>query len=262
MKSLFRLSFLSILLLIFYACNNDEDTPSFNSDQTAQLSLRLVDAPGDYEHVYVDVRDVIIKYNGDEEVSLDITPEVYDLLELTAGVSALLYDNEVPSGSISQIRLVLGDDNSIVVEGETIPLATPSAQQSGLKVQVNQTLEPGILYDYILDFDVDESIVAQGNGGYLLKPVIRASTTAESGAIAGSIFPADIQTMITATEGETSISSYANATGEFLLSGVPEGSYTVTIESDNDLDYQPIIIENVNVVQGDITDMGEIELEP
>src|SRR5690554_2091884 len=130
--------------------------------------------------VFIDVEEVVIKYNGNQEDRvLGIEGGVYDLLELTAGVNVLLYNDEVPAGDISQIRLILGEENSIVVDGEVLPLDTPSAQQSGLKIQVHQTLEAGVLYEFILDFDVDKSIVAQGNGGYSLKPVIRATTTAD-----------------------------------------------------------------------------------
>src|SRR5690606_20787193 len=222
-------------------------------DGKARLSARLTDAPGDYENVFVDVQEVVIKYNnGQEDLNLGINAGIYDLLELTAGVNVLLFNDEVPAGSISQIRLVLGEQNTIVVDGETLPLATPSAQQSGLKVQVNETLEPGILYEFMLDFDVDKSIVSQGNGDYSLKPVIRATTVAESGAISGTIVPPGIVTMITAVNGTTEISTYANPLGEFLLSGVPDGTYTVTVQADVNLGIPPVVIENVVVVQGEI----------
>jgi hypothetical protein len=54
----------------------------------------------------------------------------------------------------------------------------PSAEQSGLKLQVNQTLQEGIMYHVLLDFDANKSIVKLGNGGYKLKPVIRTVETA------------------------------------------------------------------------------------
>ncbi len=149
-----------------------------------------------------------------------------------------------------------------MVDGQTLPLATPSAQQSGLKIQINENLEPGILYEFMLDFDVDKSIVAQGNGGYSLKPVIRATTVAESGAISGTVIPMGVLTMVTAVNGLTEISTYTNLQGEFLLSGVPNGVYTVTFQADLGLGLPPVVVNNVTVVQGEITTMGEIDLEP
>lgn len=261
MKSLLKISLIALLIVGFTACSSDDDAT--NNDGNAKLSLRLTDAPGDYDAVFVDVEEVVIKYNGgQDDVVLGINAGVYNLLELTAGVNVLLFNDEVPAGNISQIRLVLGEDNTIVVDGQVLPLDTPSAQQSGLKIQVNENLQPGILYEFMLDFDVDKSIVAQGNGGYSLKPVIRATTAAESGAISGTIIPVGGLVMVTATNGPIEISSYTNLAGEFLLSGVPDGTYTVTFQADLGLGIPPLVVENVTVFQGEVTAMGEIDLQP
>jgi hypothetical protein len=260
MKNIWKLSLLLILFIGFISCSSDDN--SNINEGTARMSVKLTDAPGDYDAVYIDVRDVVIKYNGsDDEVSIgQINAGVYDLLELTGGVSVLLVDDEIPAGSISQIRLILGDENSIVVNGETLPLSTPSAQQSGLKIQVNRTLEAGIFYEFILDFDVEKSIVSQGNGGYSLKPVIRASTEAETGAITGIALPAGLQTLIIAENGLVEISTYTNSAGTFVLSGVPEGTYSLTIETELITGFPPVFIQDVVVVNGEVTNIGTIDL--
>ena len=263
MRNLVKVTFLILLIFGFVACSNDDNGSS--AQGTSRMSVKLVDAPGDYDAVFIDVRDVVIKYNGgNDEVSIgNVNAGIYDLLELTGGVSVLLVDDELPSGSISQIRLILGDSNTIVVDGQTFPLNTPSAQQSGLKIQVNETLEAGIFYEFILDFDVDKSIVALGNGGYNLKPVIRANTVAESGSISGNVVPVGIQTLITAYNGTDEISAFADiATGNFVLSGVPSGSYTVTFAADVSTGFPLVVLENIVVVNGSITPMGTIVLNP
>lgn len=244
----------------FTSCSDDNDS---NQEGTARMSVRLVDAPGDYEAVFVDVQDVVVKYNGsDNEVSIgEINAGVYDLLELTGGASVLLVDDELPAGSISQIRLILGDNNSIVVDGETYPMSTPSAQQSGLKLNVNQTLEAGIFYEFILDFDVDESVVVQGNGNYSLKPVIRVSTEAETGAITGAVLPVGIQSLVTAKNGLIEINSFTNSEGVFMLSGVPEGTYELTIEADASLNLPPIVIPDVVVNIGSVTTVETVTFQ-
>lgn len=253
---------MSLFMVLFLTSCSDDDTANQDAE-TARMSVKLTDAPGDYEAVFVDVENVVVKYNGsDDEVFIgDVNAGVYDLLELTGGVSVLLVDDEIPAGSISQIRLILGDDNSIVVNGETFDLQTPSAQQSGLKINVNETLEAGLFYEFILDFDVDKSIVAQGNGGYLLKPVIRASTEAETGAISGLVLPVGIQTMVTASNATNEISTFTNSVGAFVLSGVPEGSYTVTYEADASLGFPPFVVENVQVSVGGVTELETVVFE-
>ncbi|HZH69607.1 MAG TPA: DUF4382 domain-containing protein [Flavobacteriaceae bacterium] len=261
MKTLFKFLIAALVVFSQVACNNDDDSTPQKGE--AKLMVHLTDAPGDYDAVFVDVQDVMIKYSGEEgEVSLgEIEAGVYDLLELTGGVTVLLADHDVPTGRISQIRLVLGDNNSVVVDGQTHDLQTPSAQQSGLKINVNQDVEANIQYEFILDFNVEESIVVQGNGNYLLKPVIRASLLNETGSISGSLFPIGITALVTASNNTDTISAYTNADGEFYLHGVPEGTYTITIEPDISFGFAITSIIDVVVLQGQITTLGEIELD-
>lgn len=261
MKKLMNVSMVVLSLFAFMACSDDDNAG--NGNDTARMSVKLVDDPGDYEAVYVDVQDVVVKYNGEEAESSigEVNAGVYDLLELTGGASVLLADDEVPTGDISQIRLVLGTENSVVVNGETYPLATPSAQQSGLKVQVHEELEAGIFYEFTLDFDVEESIVVQGNGSYSLKPVIRASMEAETGAISGLVVGLpDSQVLVTAVNDETDeeISAYTDANGVFMLNGVPEGTYTLTFEADSALALDPIVVTGVEVEVGSTTEIEDV----
>jgi hypothetical protein len=263
----FKIFILSVLVITLFNCSDNDNNESIQG--TSQISVKLMDRPGEYDNVFVEVVDVRIKVNdsGNDEsgwVSLDaINTGVYDLLELTGGINVLLVDDFViPSGTLNQIRLVLGDDNSVVIDGETFPLNTPSAQQSGLKIQVNETLEPNISYTFLLDFDVDESIVVAGNSGNInLKPVIRASIEANSGALSGSVEPADVQTEITATNGVDTISAYADVDGNFVLVGLSGGTYTVTITPDPVSGFPIQIIEDVEITVGSTTDLGIILLE-
>jgi len=266
MKTLNNLKLIltTFLIVTFIGCDNES---SISEQGTASISVRLQDMPGDFENVFVEIVDVMVKYDSDEGEngwqSLEaINTGIYDLLELTGGVDVLLVDDyEIPSGELKQVRLILGEENSVVIDGETFPLRTPSAQQSGLKIHVNQTLEPNINYTFLLDFDVDESIVMAGNSGnIILKPRLRASVEALSGIIIGSIVPIEVQTEITATNGTDTISSFANADGNFMLVGLPEGSYTITITPDIDSGLAEQVIENVEVTVGNSTDLGEIIL--
>lgn len=225
------------------------------------MTVRLVDAPGNYENVFIDVQGVEAIVD-DEIMMLDTNAGIYDLLTLTGGEFVDLVNEEIPSGDLSQIRLILGDQNLLVLEGgESVNLQTPSAQQSGLKLNVNYDLQPGVAYEFIMDFNVDESIVIQGVSGYLLKPVIRITTSAESGAISGSVEPNDSQTLVTATNDATGeeISAYIDeVTGEFLLYGVPDGTYTVLVESESGLSST---LSDVDVEIGVTTEFGLIALQ-
>ena len=263
-----KLSILSLLLLTFYNCTNDSNN-SNNPEGTAHISVKLVDGPGDYDQVFVNVVDVMIKMNDNSEgdngwVSAGAIGGDYDLLALTGGQNAVLVDDyEVLAGELSQIRLVLGDNNYVVKDGVEYDLKTPSAQQSGLKLKVNQTVEGGYLYAFVLDFDVDKSIVDAGNSdNIILKPVLSASLEAASGIIQGVISPSDFQTEVSVMVDGESISTNATPEngGAFMLYGVPGGTYDMTITPDPSTNYIGQVI-SVDVVNGAITDVGTIELQ-
>ncbi len=264
---------IALLSLFFTACNDNDD-----SSQTSRMMVRLVDAPGDYEKVNVEVLDVLIKATSDTDDSqgwVSIGDEtqvgegkIVDLLKLTGGVNALLADNLVPSGNLGQIRLLLGDENSVKLAGATttIPLNTPSAQQSGLKLQVNKILEAGKTYEFLLDFDVAHSVVKAGNSGiYNLHPVIRVSTKENTGSIIGEIvigtpplIPEFAVAVSIPVEGGTIETAMNVLTGEFELNGVPAGTYTVTLTPEVASGKAIKTIDNVVVVNGEITNVGSV----
>ena len=235
-----------------------------------RLEIRLTDGPGDYEKVLIDVVDVRVKFQGDEWIDLDEDyPGTYDLLELTSGVDTLLAEGDFPTGTLREVRLILGPENYVQIDGELIPLSTPSAQQSGLKIKLeNGTLEPGQSYVVMLDFDAGRSVVRAGNSGkYNLKPVIRGKVqevdvpATDVGAIAGLLDPAGpLYVFAYPAMGDT-ISTYANDEGAFLLVDVPAGTYTVEIVPPETAPYDKKVLFDVLVAVGETTDLGVVELE-
>lgn len=140
----------------------------------SQMTVKMVDAPGDFQQVNVEVLQVQVHHSGQGWINLPTVAGVYDLLTLQNDVSATLVNaGTLPSGDLQQLRLILGDENTVMVDSLYYPLATPSAQQSGLKINLNTNFAPNTQYELVLDFDAEQSIVTQGNGSYSLKPVIR-----------------------------------------------------------------------------------------
>lgn len=256
-----HLSIIFLLLCIFTAvisCSSD-------SDGKATFRVRLTDSPADYDHVYIDIREVRVHTSGSagEEdggwTTLDnINAGIYDLLELTGGIDTVLATAELPAGRISQVRLILGDENSVVIEGISYDLRTPSAQQSGLKLNVQAELTPDITYDLLLDFDAARSIVRTGNGRYILKPVIRATPLSQGGSICGMVSPLDASLVVYAIQGSDSTGTFTDENGKFCLQGLEEGTYTISIVPNDD--YVSALRENVGVTNGQVTDIGSIVL--
>src|SRR6478609_314149 len=127
--SIFSLIAVSLLSLTFVQCDDDDDPAPATG--TSQLTINMSDEPGDYDAVYIEVIDIKIKGSSEEgeEGWISVAnPEVvgegkiWNLLALTGGVSVVLTDTQVQSGPLGQIRLILGDQNTIVVNGITSAL--------------------------------------------------------------------------------------------------------------------------------------------
>jgi hypothetical protein len=179
---------------------------------------------------------------GWEEIVLS-SPKRLDLLELTNGELEELGQTDVPAGTYNQIRLVLAENtganplaNAVhPTNGTEVPLRTPSAQQSGLKLKAKFEVEANGLADLVLDFDACRSIVTAGSGAYNLKPVLSLSKRVETG-IQGYV-------STTMTLNGTTVSAQQNGvvirstvpeadTGKFVLPFLAAGNYDVVITSD------------------------------
>jgi hypothetical protein len=243
-------------------CKKQDDDTSGASGK-AQLTMRLTDGPASYDAVYLDVQQVqiITTANG----TLTLTPfrtGIYDLLKLSNGIDTLLLSADIPAGTISQIRLILGNNNSVVVDGTTHSLNTPSAQESGLKLNIHETLQAGGAYTIWLDFDAGKSIHQTGNGQYKLKPVIRAYTAQTNGRIKGYVLPLAALTTVYAINGTDTFSAIpAPVTGFYQISGLPAGTYKVWYDASL-ATYQDLTVNNVQVTYGSSTDLGITTLTP
>jgi hypothetical protein len=249
---------LAFLALVSVAVSCSDD----NEAKKAKLEIRLTDAPGDFEEVNIDIQGLEFHQSSGEQSSgwqsLPIQTGVYNLLDLRNGLDTLLGTFELRSGRISQIRLILGDDNTLKVGGEMFDLGTPSGQSSGLKLNVQANLAAGVTYKMLLDFDAALSIVTTGNGGFKLKPVIRVITEATSGAIDGTLsIPQAGGAVYAVADEDTVAAAFTDvSTGKFLLRGVPAGTYEVRFAPAEGFSIDAI--NDVVVVNGQVTHLEEV----
>lgn len=253
-------------IAILSSCSNDSDGGN------ARLQVALIDAPAEYDAVNIDVQEVNVKFGVASEAEDDETegeeteagwinygdfePQTFDLLKLVNGEEEILLDQEIPSGTLGEIRLVLGDNNTMVKDGVSYDLTIPSGASSGLKIKINEDLLAGVTYKLVLDFDAAKSIVEAGNSEkYNLKPVIHAAMEAQTGAISGTVTPAVEGIVVYAITGADSISSYTSADGLFLLRALEAGTYDVAAVSETDT----VSTSDVVVVVGQVTNAGELE---
>ena len=224
---------------------NDSPAPAPSPMGTVRASLTDAPACG-YDEVNITV--VKVRVNSSATASetdggwTDIAlaaPVKVNLLKLTNGLVEPLGTAPLAAGTYNQIRLVLDANtadnmaNSVKPTGGTLQnLITPSAVQSGLKLNGSFTVAAGQVADVVLDFDACKSVVTRGNGKYALKPVIKMLPSVLNG-ISGVIAPSQLTSnvMISAQQAGVVVSSTVPdpITGAFLLSRLPVGSYDVVI---------------------------------
>lgn len=247
MQRLFQATMALLVIVTLFSCSKktSDDFPK------ARLTAHLTDAPASYDEINVEILQVGAYIEGDWYDFNIPNPGVYNLLELANGHTLLIIDQEdVPAGNMSQMRLVLGENNTIVVDGETYPLKTPSGQSSGYKIQIHADMAEDEDYVVMLDFDAFKSIVETGNNKYILGPVVNGFLVSEIGQVSGCVQPSENAVMVTATMGDDSYSTPITDEGNFLFF-LPPGLYTIVIDATDD--YDDIIFENVEVIDGEVT---------
>ncbi|MDN5554249.1 DUF4382 domain-containing protein [Prevotella sp.] len=249
-----KLFFLCLLLIGLYSCSNNDN----NSDKEskATVGFYLTDAPSleGYKSVNIDIQSIECSLDGQSWTTLDIKPCTVDLLHFSNGKDSLLSNVEFSAGTkVQQIRLVLGDNNTVVLNnGTTVSLKTPSGQTSGLKLDVQSVAQLTSGYKIIIDFDASRSIVKQGNSGsYLLKPVIRSYITANTSAIDGNLQPSKTAMRIfTVASTNDTISTLSDTiqNNYFKLHGLFSGTY--------DLKAEDLSTKNITVIKSGIQIVG------
>lgn len=170
---IFAALFIAVTVFTISSCQKNDN------GNTSTLQLRLTDGPGDFEEVNVDIRDVKVKFNDDTLandgwIDLNVNAGVYDLLRLQNGIDTVLATgNNIPQNAIlREIRIYLGQNNSVKVNGQVHPLVLNSGDHPKLKIKVSKKLQ-ATFETVVIDFDAGLSIKQEGNGTYRLIPVIK-----------------------------------------------------------------------------------------
>jgi hypothetical protein len=259
-----NLLILSTLTFFFQSCSVGSDE---GTNTSARLVITLVDSPADYREVNVDIEEISLKTDGiainDGWITLnDFMPGVYNILEFTGGQELPLADMEFPAGTITQIKLKLGKNNTLAIGDHMSTLLVANGSVDGFKFMVHETLSEGGTYYYRIDFDVAQSVSKLGTTGQLLlKPVLKLLSESTTGAVSGNIQPADMSVLVNVISSNRIIaSSYApENTSKFFVPGIAPGTYDISFEP-SDCDFQKYI-RNVTVSTGKITDMGNISMD-
>lgn len=177
------------------------------SSSSGTLQVGITDSPdSNFSRVFITIDKVVVVPKGRENLP-DNDPGLPVIATFPAGLGVdilnlhflpqILGTVNIPAGSYSQVRLILAPDkpalhNFVVLAGSTteLPLMTPSAQESGLKIVGSFTVTAGAFNTIVLDFNPDDAIVISGSSGnIILKPTgIRIIQVFNSLTNAGAVF--------------------------------------------------------------------------
>lgn len=175
--------------------------------QFGEVTLQLTDAVGEeVTEAWVTFTDVYLQgENGDQDPPggrvylLEAVSESFELTSLADDIAALVEEEEVPTGTYGQLRVVLSggcietDDGSVYASDDsytrcgtpTGELRMPSMQQSGVKVLLDGLQVTGGQHVLLLDFDVEDSFghAAGQSGAWVMTPVIHTSDITLTGGV-------------------------------------------------------------------------------
>ncbi|HEY0750238.1 MAG TPA: DUF4382 domain-containing protein [Chitinophagaceae bacterium] len=162
MKTKLITLFSALLIVIAFACSKDNTVP---------VRFLLTDNPVAYDSVNVHIVGMQVKVNNETWIDIETKDTTVNLLDLQDGVTMILADDEIPDGTLKEVRFILGPGNYVVVDGTRHDMATPSSEDSGLKVKLDKDLNE-TMNTFVLDFDAALS-VKEEVGNYKLMPVIK-----------------------------------------------------------------------------------------
>ena len=268
----------AVALLGLAGCSKSDDAAN-----TSKLEVRLMDAPGDFQSVVLDVRQIEVHLKEEKDPdgwkTLNFSPQAINVLDYVNGRSALLVSDDFAPGDLKEIRLILGPNSYVVGrDGAQYDLKTPSGQTSGVKLKLEKaTLKQRETFQLLLDFDVAKSIVERGNWKpgndkkerYLLKPVIRVVAQDLRGGLVGTVSPAAARPQILAIRssilGPDTVSTSADASGAYQIGGLAAGTYRVeyfpsTTAPTGQPAYRNIVRTGITVVNDQVTPLGNTSL--
>lgn len=257
-----------IFIVGLYACTKEHSSVS-QPNRPAFAKIYLTDhATPIFDSVFIDIQKLEVKVedssSNDGWVTLTIHPGVYNILRFRNGLDTLFANGTLPNNQIKKIRLTLGTNNSLMKNGQSVPLKIKSEDKQVVANLTNANFDvSGSQVFFWIDFDAGNSIKVDNSGpgnnnGFLLKPHIKIFTQSQTGRIEGRVSPIAADPIVKAIIGSDTATAIPNREGEFKIVGLNPGTYKVLIDAQNG--YLDTTINNVMVRKGEDTHLPAVTL--
>lgn len=258
--SLMTLGLIAATVLVVQSCNKEDVTPT---EQTGTMKVKMTDAPANYASLNVEISKIEAFVQNKGWVTLNNQTQIVSVLSLTNGTESIVANSSVSAGLYSKLRFTFGNTNSVTMNGtsgnQTYNLGFGTNTTHQVEVEINEQVQTNATTEVLLDFNAATSVIAFGQS-YILNPVITEIEDTQTGV------KGDIEGALTATvkiyNENVSANTYIDAAGNFLIRGIPDGSYVVQVqavdETTNEL--KEITVPGVVIISGRITDMETIQI--
>jgi len=243
-----------MICLLSISCQKTGTNSGGTGAGKSSVNIYLTDDPSlVFDHVFLDISKVEIKVEDDSEashesehqgevddndsrgetgggwVSVPIHPGVYDILQFRNGLDTLFASTSFDaSRELKKVRLTLGSNNSIVLNGTSFPL-TLNGNDNFVVIKIDESsvaVNSGGLTNFWIDIDAGRSIRQHGDK-FELKPSVKIFSKEKSGGIEGRVLPAAAAAVVIAINGTDTATAKPEAEGEFKFMGLKPGTYTL-----------------------------------
>jgi hypothetical protein len=264
-------------VLVFFACNKSNSSNSGIPKGSSQVSAYIMDGPGDFFKVLIDIRQISIEvdtamkqtdqdnddqwddnYDGEHRDAdhksviwdtLGITPGVYDLLSLRNGVDTLIGTGIFKTGKIVKIKVTLGSDNTVYIDSTThFTLGFPGSDTTHtftIKVRREDVDDVSSNeFKFWIDFNIARSIFFE-DGEFILQPFFEVFDDQTGAKVAGQVLPEGAGALVTGSMGTDTIYAIPNEDGRFKFRNVAVGKWSFNFKGTSG--YQDTTISNIQV---------------
>jgi hypothetical protein len=179
--------------------------------------------------------------------TLNITPGVYNLLDLQNGTDTLLGSGLYTSGKVLKLKITLGSADTVYTDSSTYyplvifgpsPSFTINVQRDNVSSVTNSEFE------LWLDFKLERSVFFW-NGRFLLDPYIVVFNYQVSAKIKGQVLPPGASPLVTAYSATDTLYAIPGWSGNYQFSNVPVGTYSINFKGHDG--YQDTTINDIEI---------------
>jgi hypothetical protein len=262
-------------IVFFTACQKSASNSNSSVPAGQQkFQMYLTDGPVNFQEVNIDIKSIMVflktdscSTNGMGQDStapcyhwdtLNITPGVYNILDFQNGIDTLFSSTNIEAGKILKIRVVLGDNNTVMADSTLFHLALLWGDTFDIVVDDCQQIDANTLALWV-DFDAAHSIIEVSHQQFALRPYIRLFTKQNSGTLEGAVLPGAADAFVSCVSGSDTLIALPGHDGRYEIRGIKTPTVNVTFYGTGN-GYGDTTINNVSIIPGTITNLGTVYL--